>query len=71
MKKIINNSIFEEEVKLCPNCLVECDYGSNDWDSFYTCPECEGCNFNDLNWQPLEAKKIIEELIYYDFKTNE
>lgn len=34
-----------DDIYLCKDCLVECVYGYNDLDSFYTCPTCENDNF--------------------------
>jgi len=55
---------YEEEVELCPDCLVECDRGSNDIDSYSECPKCEKSDFVG-KWRPLEAKKQqITKYIY-------
>lgn len=67
MKKVIEYTTYEEDIYICPDCLAQCDYGSNDIDGYYQCRECEKTDFTgDIHVR--EAKLITETLTYYDYE---
>lgn len=71
MKKLSDIIIREHEsiddIVVCKKCLIECDYGQNDWDSFYTCSNCGKSTFiGEL--KTLDAQKVSKSSEIIRFK---
>ena len=66
-KELIHEKVeYSETIEICPDCLVECEQGSNDIDSFYICPRCKKDDFQG----DIRTKGAVKESVtrIYIFK---